>query len=195
MIPGGQFFVVSYLPPMNAITERLDALQSTTEKLFRELGQYDDRILNTPPALEAWSALQVCHHLMLAEAGTLRYYRKKLSHNPKLSKTGWNEKLRINALKAYLAMGFKKKAPAYISGDNLPTTSTLAATAKQWRTQRTELRDYLLSLPPELHDKEIFKHPFAGRLSIAGTVTFLEAHQDRHIGQIQRTLKAVQATG
>ena len=178
---------------MPSIIHRLDQLQATTEALVRELDRYDDRVLNTPPRAGAWSALQICHHLMLAEAGTLRYFRKKLSFDPELKPSGWNERLRIGALKAYLALGFKKKAPAAIGDAHLPHSSTLVATAQRWRDQRAELRSYLLGLPAELHGKEIFKHPFAGRLSVDGTITFLEAHQDRHIGQIRRTLKTVVA--
>ena len=176
---------------MSTLTTRLDALQARTEALSRELDRYDDRILNTSPGGEAWSALQVCHHLILAEAGTLRYFKKKLSHRPVLKKTGWQEKLRVYALQAYLKAGLKKQAPPYLRGEHLPNTTTLAATAQRWRADREALRNYLLSLPEELHDKEIFKHPFAGRLSLSGTVSFLEAHQARHIGQIERTLNQV----
>lgn len=176
---------------MNTLRNRLDALQARTERLFVELAQHDERTLNAPPTPGAWSALQVCHHLMLAEAGTLRYFRKKLSFQPALKKSNWSERLRVGAMRAYLKLGLKKQAPPYLRGTNLPDKTTLQATTEQWRTQRVELCDYLLTLPAELHDKQIFKHPFAGRLSLAGTVTFLEAHQERHIGQIERTLAKI----
>ena len=176
---------------MDDLETRLNALRSTTEALFGRLARYDEATLNATPRPDAWSALQICHHLMLAEAGTLRYFRKKLSHNPALQPTDWKEKLRVWVLRTYLGLGLKKQAPPYLRGEHLPTTTTLATTTERWRTQRAELRDYLLSLPAELHGKQIFKHPFAGRLSLAGTVAFLEAHQARHIKQIERTLAEV----
>jgi hypothetical protein len=46
-----------------------------------------------------------------------------------------------------------------------------------------------MGLPDHLYDKEIYKHPFAGRLSLMGMVDFFEHHFRRHREQMRRALK------
>ena len=69
--------------------------------------------------------MQVCHHLMLAENGSMEYLKKKLSYEPKLNPVSLSTKMRLKLLTTYLATPMKFPAPENISGDNLPEFSTL----------------------------------------------------------------------
>ena len=158
------------------------------ESLIEELSQYSHEQLNQQPQGGGWSPIQIMHHLIIAEEGSLKYVRKKLSFNPELKNTGFAEGYRSLILNLYLWAPFKFKAPAGVAGDKLPTEADFQETAQRWKNNRKDLGDYLNSLPEELFKKSIYKHPLAGRLSLQGMLQFFDGHFNRHRKQINRTL-------
>ena len=91
-------------------------------------------------------------------------------------------------MKSLIKIPFKVSAPAPVSGDNLPEESSFWETAKKWKQQREELREFLENLPVEYFDKELYKHPLAGKMSLYGLMDFNVAHFKRHRKQINRIL-------
>ena len=174
-------------------TQRLRKLEASLNDLFQELSAYSDETLNTKPAPGKWSALQTMYHLLLAEGYAQRYVAKKLSFNPELKKAGIGDWWRSLLLRFYLHAPFKFKAPAAVAEENLPTDKTLSETQALWLKQRRELVDQLKSYPTELFTKSLYKHPFAGRLTLDDMLMFYQDHFDRHRKQIERTLAAVNA--
>ena len=83
------------------IAKEIEILESDLDSLIKELQKYDDEILNRKPE-NSWSVLQVLHHLMLAEQGSLKYVKKKLSYNPELKKVNWQTKIRTLMLNFYV---------------------------------------------------------------------------------------------
>ncbi|MEO1515220.1 MAG: DinB family protein [Bacteroidota bacterium] len=173
----------------------LDQLDKDFAFLLEELKVYSDDQLNRKPSPEQWSVIQVMHHLMLSESLSLKYINKKLSFNPTLKKAGIKARMRLLLLKGYMASPFKAKAPGVISGEQLPEFATFWDTAKRWKQQRQELRQFLSELPKDILNKEVYKHPFAGRMSIDGMLGFFQAHFNRHHKQIQRVLKPMIPVG
>lgn len=177
---------------MNTILdEPLDQLDKALESLLDYLKDFPETQLNAKPNPEAWSALQICHHLLVAENLSLQYLRKKLSFNPKLPPVSMATKMRIRLLKTYLNTPMKFKAPENVGTEILPETSSFAEVKTMWQNNRQELRAFLKSLPKDIFDKEVYKHPFAGKLSLQGMLIFFEEHFNRHLKQIQRTLRRV----
>lgn len=174
------------------ISQRLQKLDKDLEKLFQDLSAYSNETLNRPPAPGKWSALQVMHHLLMAEGYAQRYVKKKLSFNPRLKKAGLGAQWRSFLLWLYLTAPFKFKAPPAVTGENLPAQTSLEETKTLWLQQRRELQDLFESFPDELFSKSIYKHPFAGRLSLKGMLLFFQTHFNRHRKQIERTLKIVE---
>ncbi len=173
------------------ILRQLDQLDSLLEDLLFSLKPFSEEKLNQKPSEDAWSALQVCHHVLLAEKGSLAYVKKKLSYNPKLKKASLSTVMRQKLMTTYLSTPIKVNAPEYISGDALPEQSKLEEVSVNWRAIRADLRAFLTNSSEEILDKEIYKHPFAGRLSIEGMLAFFEGHLQRHEKQIRKTLKAI----
>lgn len=167
-----------------------DKIDEKLQQLLNNLQQYSDEELNRKPTPESWSVLQVMHHLMLAESLSGKYVQKKLSFNPKLKGTNLGTAWRMLVLRSYNYLPFKLKAPRNVGSENLPETSRIEETAEKWLAQRRELRAYLSTLPEEIFKKEVYKHPFAGRLSLDGMLRFFEGHFDRHRKQIDRILDA-----
>jgi len=170
------------------VASQLKKLDKDLTKLFEELKDYSENELNKQPAANKWSVMQIMHHLILAEGGSVNYVKKKLSFNPTLEKAGmkagWNRFLAVN----YLKLPFKVKAPEGIGGANLPEHSKFWETAKQWKNQRQELLEFLESLPIETYDKELYKHPLVGKMTLNGMLDFFEQHFRRHRKQINKIL-------
>jgi len=172
---------------------RLNALDKKLVDLFEDLKDYTDSTLNLSPKEGAWSVLEIMQHLMLAERASLNYIQHKLAEEPVFERAGVGASLRSFMLKSALSMPIKYKAPFTIGKDAFMSNPTFWEVAKEWRTDRTTLKDFLISLPNEFFDKAIYKHPRVGHVSLNGMITFHDKHFDRHLKQIKRTLDAIDA--
>lgn len=170
-------------------TQQLDKLDRQLESLLSELSSYSEAQLNQKPAPGAWSAMQVMHHMLLAEQLSLAYVQKKLSFNPALKNAGVTGAWHVFLLWTFIYAPLKFKAPANVSDEKLPAHSTLKETAQIWKNNRRELREYLDTLPDGIFQKLIYRHPFAGLLSLDAMLLFFEWHFLRHHKQIHRTVK------
>lgn len=165
-------------------------LDSSLEQLGQTLAGYSSEQLNAPATDGGWSAMQCLHHLILAEALSEQYIRKKLqsgaSQLPKKGIKAWFNSKKLSLL---MLLPIKIKAPATIDTEQLPTTSELAPTLAKWRAQRQGLRQYLESLEEPVFNQEIFKHPIAGKLTLGSMLGFFHEHFSRHRAQALRALK------
>ncbi|MEL6865534.1 MAG: DinB family protein [Bacteroidota bacterium] len=161
--------------------------QSLTEML-EKLKDFSDDQLNRPPKKGGWSAIQVMHHLLLAERLSLAYVLKKLSFQPELKRAGLEAMMRSQLLNLYLGLPFKFEAPPHIGTPALPERASFWETAKSWKQERQKLQQFLKDLPSDLDNKALYKHPFAGRISLGNMLSFFQAHFYRHRKQIFRVL-------
>lgn len=169
-------------------TELLDKLDQDLAVLAEAFGQYSHEELNRKAKDGGWSAMQCLHHLMLSEKGAQLYVKKKLSFDPKLPNKGIGNALRHFLLVTYSGMPIKFNAPKGIGTDKLPAESDLASALKKWRQSRSNLRNYLGELDDELFDKQVFKHPLAGRVSLDTMLAFFASHFHRHRRQAERAI-------
>ena len=170
------------------VDKQLQHLDVELSELLKVLKDYSERTLNKRPAENKWSVLQVMNHLILVEGYGKAYVEKKLSFNPELKKAGLGGSWRKIVMNAAVKIPIKINAPAPVSGDNLPEESSFWETAKKWKQQREELRAFLESLPVEHFNKELYKHPLAGKMSLYGLMDFNVAHFKRHRKQINKIL-------
>jgi len=175
------------------ILVRLDRIDHMLDTLHAQLQYLPDELLNQKPGLEKWSILQVLHHLLIAEKLSAMYVHKKTSSGiddiPKAPLSGY---LRLASLRMTYLLPFKFKAPPAVGDGALPATSTLEETLAAWTQNRMRLRELLLALPENALKKAIYKHPIAGKLNAFQMLYFFDLHFRHHLGQIKRTLKAIQ---
>jgi len=171
------------------LQNQFNYLETNLNQLFSDLGNYSHQQLNQQPTPDSWSPIQVLHHLMLSERYSVAYCEKKLSFQPKLKKAGLTSAVRTKFVGWYLNSPFKFKALPKISGDNLPTEDSLENIRNIWEKQRKAMHQFLDAVPAEYADKEVYKHPFGGRLSIFGMMQFFDSHFRTHRKQIFRALK------
>ena len=172
------------------LLKRLDEIDALLESKLQQLSQYPDEHLNRAPGPGKWSALQCFHHVLQSETLSLKYIKKKLSFNPELKPRNLNTTFRTWLLVGYLRAPIKFKAPKGVSTENFPATSSFQVLADQYRKSRSELRDYIANLPDEIYQKEVYKHPFAGRLPVDEMLLFFKEHFNRHQKQAFKALKS-----
>lgn len=166
-----------------------DRLEADTKDLLTYLNKFEGASLNRSPRPEVFTALQNCEHLMKAEVGAVEYIKKKLSFDPKLKRANLRTKMRLPLLLFATKLPIKIKAPKGMEKEDLPDQSDFFELAKRWQRNRDDMAAYLRSLPEEHYDKELFKHPLAGKLTLAAMLRFHREHLARHRRQIKRTLK------
>ena len=170
-------------PALGRSLARLDASRR------RALGVVDGvphAALNRAPMPGKWSALQVLHHVVTVEGLTVGYVRKKMQAGAALETAGPASRLRLLAVQVTLALPVRVRAPA-ITGD-VPQESELPALQARWDDVRGGLDELVRSFPAEILDRLVFRHPYAGRMSLAHALGTLEAHLDHHIPQVERAL-------
>ena len=126
------------------------------------------------------------HHVVTAEALTLGYVRKKMQAGAALETAGPASRLRLLAVQS--------RSPSRSGSRRRPrrATSRARASSRALRARWDEVRRGLTSwsgrFPPELEDRLVFRHPYAGRMTLAHALGTLEAHLDHHLPQVERAL-------
>lgn len=133
------------------------------------------------PAPDKWNNLEVIEHLTISENGIASFFDK---YPPAQSKyrTTLKGRLRAWLLKISLKspLKFKVPLPALEPKGNL-TPEELTA---RWDKARERLKAHLDAIPADMKDFTMFKHPFAGPLTMAQTLTFMGEHIRKHIKQL-----------
>ncbi len=171
----------------NNVQNRWKNLQKEQQELLEKLSKHSNEQLNKKPADGGWSPMEVIQHLVIAETGTLKYIQKKLSFDPKLEKTGFIQTMKYLLFVVFFRSPIKIKAPVKAIAE-FPDFADFTATTNEWNEARVEFENWLQKAPDTLWDKQVFKHPLMGRISINHTVAFFYEHQRRHIKQILRQL-------
>jgi DinB superfamily len=169
-----------------ALARSLARLDASRRRALGTVDGVPHAELNRQPAPGKWSALQLLHHVVTAEALTIGYVRKKMQAGPALEKAGPASRLRLLALQVTLASPLRFNAPTTVG--HVPEEGELHALRTRWDEVRRDLDELVRSFPPELLDRLVFRHPYAGRMTLAHALGTLEAHLDHHIRQVERAL-------
>ena len=92
-------------------------------------------------------------------------------------------------MKSYFVLPLKLNAPKGIDTPALPPEDTFESVETKWQKVRNDMRSFLENVDDKYLDKEVYKHPFAGRLTLKGMMSFFMAHFRHHRKQIDRAVK------
>lgn len=177
--------IYSHIELMNLKLEaKYLRLEKTRNLLLDELEGLDESLLNTQILEGKWSINQHVAHLILVDRVTMGYVQHKLKKKEELAPSSLSNHIKSFLLKLALQSGRKYKAPAPVA--TVPDTAILSDLRKEWDDVRFTLEDVLTETPDDLLDKCLFKHPFAGPLTLPQTLTFLQDHFDHHLRIIQQ---------
>jgi uncharacterized damage-inducible protein DinB len=135
------------------------------------------------PSPGAWSVVEVLDHIVKAEAGTIADVRMGLRNPHQL---GEQERPGIAALDRALRSDQRFTVPAE-AGAILPdSTIALSEVAERWDRARSELKSLLDKLPADHAQSGVFRHPFAGWMTVADVLDHFSAHLYHHGFQLAR---------
>lgn len=163
----------------------LERLRSELEALCLRHG---DEACRTAPPDGGWSVLQILNHILLSEAGTLRYMKNKTAHTPNLKRSTPVSYFRFFLLTSALHSPFRFRAPEGVKPSETESLPPLPVLLEQWSEVRRDFRDFLEQFPQGQENKLVFRHPVAGRLTLFHTLSFMKDHLSRHLKQIRRRL-------
>lgn len=165
--------------------ERLEAVRSGVESRIDGVAPES---LNTQPEPGRWSVAQVISHIVLAETRTVGYVSKKSSDPSQLLPAGLKQKLMAKLIVAAMNAPFSFRAPEVVA--IVPDNSDPAELRAQWARVRAELAALLDSIPDSLLGTCLFRHPYAGPMTLEAALDFMIAHASRHAKQIERILES-----
>jgi uncharacterized damage-inducible protein DinB len=172
------------------LLESYKELVETSKELLSELSEYSIEILQKQPRAEKWSVVQIVNHLILAESMSLGYIKKKVLAVEELEEVGFRQNLTMNIMKLAQRSSRKFKAPAPVSQPE--SGSSHDDLRKDWEAVQLALKSFLDQFPDQYVKKALYKHPFAGRLSLSQMMKVHVYHINRHQSQIDALLKNFQ---
>ena len=144
-------------------------------------------ILQKRPSPENWSVVQLVNHLILAEEMSLAYIQKKYPAVESVPLEGLKQKLAMKAMKLAQRSSKKFKAPGPVGQPE--ENSTMEELQQKWKKVQDELATFLENYPEKYVKRLLYKHPFAGRLTLGQMMQVHVYHIERHHAQIERILK------
>ena len=178
------------LGTMSRLEQQLERLERQRHDLLARVEGMDDALLTRSPGEGQWSVIQVFCHLATAEEVSLGTIRKRTQEPAKLARAGLVNRLRSAVLTVALRSGVRFNAPQRTL-EAMSEARSLAEARKHWDDVRAGWRELIASTPADVANKEVFKHPRVGLLSLPQTLTFMEEHVRHHTIQVERILAAV----
>jgi|AntRauTorcE11897_2_1112592.scaffolds.fasta_scaffold35355_1 uncharacterized damage-inducible protein DinB len=169
----------------NDIENQLDALEKSKNDMLSFLSQWSEEELNQKSEDNSWSALQVVEHVMGSEKGTLGYMKKKTQAAPEDLPEATEE----NRLASIQLNEVLKSTKRYKKPDAVPDPEgnfSFDQYSSEWNKLHLAYRDFFENLDNDYLDRQIFRHPFSGMLSVRQTIDFLINHITHHKHQLQR---------
>lgn len=172
------------------LAQLMQARKHKMKEMADKLRSWSEEKQRYRPASESWNGLQVIEHCIGSETGTLAYMMKKTS-------SGWEgiplatDENRASGTKLNEALISDKqwKAPQVLKS---PTGARdLESQLSYWKKFDAKFDEFIHSLDHKFYERQVFNHPFSGRLSLYQTVEFMGNHLAHHMHQLRRIEEAM----
>ncbi|OWY24044.1 DinB family protein [Sphingobacteriales bacterium UPWRP_1] len=169
--------ISSLKPAFDKLEKQLDDLLQTVKPLSSEQQ-------NFKPDAHTWSILQVFRHMMQSEGQIIKYLQKKILGVATTRKASIRAFFRSALLNLAMRLPIKYKVPNVIMVD-FEEKYDFGQLSADWKLLRKEIRDFLENIDEQTSQKEIFRHPVVGRMSLLQGLTFMQEHLERHTRQVE----------
>jgi hypothetical protein len=174
-------------------TSRFTQLQNVLAAYTEEIKNLSYEQANQTPANGGWSIAQVVFHISNAEKGVVQYLQKKLQNPQESEPAGLKSYYRATLLRYALRSKKKFRIPKALEQPQGPYP--LPVLMDSWQLTRTELKNLLISINPADINKQLFKHPVVGKISLKQTLGFMTDHAQRHLEQIRKIKAELKVQG
>jgi DinB superfamily len=173
----------------SVLRQQLGDLEDAKSRLLGSLADLPADTMNRSPGSGRWSIVQVISHVTQSEALSVSYVNHKLKDPSGLPKAGLAARLRLALLVLALRSPLRVRAPQNVAV--VPESASPEETARRWDEVRASLGELVAAFPRDHLQTAIFRHPFAGRLSLAHMLTFMSEHLAHHVRQIETIRRTV----
>lgn len=170
----------------SSLLAKFDRLEKQRQAYTTQIHSLSAEQQAKKPAENQWSAAQLYYHLWKVEQTVLQSILDNMASDRKRRPISFNTRYRSFLLNLFLSLPIKFKVPKMIGA--MPEEINLAEVEKNWQDTRSSWQKLLTDYPTDLLDKEIFKHPRAGVITIGQTLQFLIEHANHHKNQMNRLL-------
>lgn len=163
-------------------------LEDSRQNLLKKLNTISHEKLNS--GIGHWSVAQIFYHLNQAEKFSTIYVSKKMLDVKNLEVPNLWQRIKLAYLGFLFRTSKKFKAPEKVLGP-MPENVDFKTILAEWDQTRINLRKLLDDFSKDLIDKNVFKQPAIGRLSLPQMLDFMQMHFERHARQIKERLNSV----
>jgi uncharacterized damage-inducible protein DinB len=170
------------------------------ERQFRNLDQKKSQLMerllalpketyDTQPSSGGWSAGQAANHIYLSEQLSLAYLKKKLSYPETVPPFHIKSWVATWLLKFTLRTPYKAKAPKAINMWEQQVVLGPVELNEKWDLLRSDLKAFVEKNDQAFGSHLVYKHPYAGRMTMYQMLIFFNDHMAHHMRQIDRIIK------
>ncbi|GAA4296442.1 DinB family protein [Nibribacter koreensis] len=167
-----------------ALQAKFDRLEQQRQAYTTQLNSLTSLQQAEKPAEDQWSAAQLYYHLWQVEQTVLQSIKDNMASGRVHKSNSFNTRYRSFLLNLFLSLPIKFKVPKMIG--EMPVSVNAQEVEQKWQETRNAWHQLLTEFPAHLLNKEIFKHPRAGVITIHQTLDFLIEHADHHKKQMKR---------
>ena len=172
---------------MRTLADALTDLDAARRDVLDALDAFRPAQRAVRPAPDAWSADEVAEHLMRSERSFVVGMERQLAAGDARRDVGAPSHEALAMLvDRLLSPDFRYPMPEPVAAFIAPTGLAPAEVRAEWDAIAARLRDLVSSLPPELADVGLLRHPIIGAMSAEGTLRFAAAHLGHHGHQLAR---------
>lgn len=172
------------------IQKEFDLLEQNSSHLHHLINSISVENYLRQPVPNAWSIAQVANHLFLSEQLSLAYVKKKLSYPDSVPPFQIKSWAGVYIIRLVFATSWKRKAPNMINMWGDQPILAWPELQEKWNTQRQEMITFLHSHQDKFGNHLVYRHPFAGRMTMRQMLMFFNDHLRHHTRQVKRIMKA-----
>ncbi len=172
--------------PSKQIDHQFEKLELRRIALMKLITSLSNDKYNQQPSSDSWSVAQAANHIFLSEQLSTAYIRKKLSYPDTLQPFQLKSWGGVFLIKLALWSNYKRKAPVAINMWEQQTILSQEELEQQWIKLRTDMIALIEKNQEAFGSHMVYRHPFAGRMTMHQMLIFLNDHMAHHMKQINR---------
>lgn len=169
--------------------KRFNRLQDLLGDYEKEMKNLSHEQANKKPENGGWSMAEVVYHMSHSEKSIIQYIQKKLIKPEESKSAGLKSWYRSSLLSYALKSKRKFRAPKVLDDPKGPYEPS--ALFSEWKIIRATLNQTISSVSAADVNRQFFKHPVVGKISLYQTLGFMGHHMQRHLEQMRRVKKQV----
>ena len=152
------------------------------EQILKTVEGLPDDLLNTKPAADEWSPIQILDHLQLMETAIAKNISRQLVKEK-------SEKAVKKPIQLTVSRMVKVDAPGHV----VPTAEfvPLSEMKRKLAESRTFLDSVYDGTTAEVLEQKSMPHPVFGKVPLVQWFPFVGLHEKRHLKQLEKTLKKI----